>query len=96
MEHAQATKEMATLAASMPRLQAFVYVSTCYVNAHRPQGSHVEEAVFPLVRSSSGEAVQHAELAAKLAKMPPAKAEKAVSPHMCLEQAQTLHDYQSF
>ena len=91
MEHVQATKEIANLAASMPRLQAFIYVSTCYVNAHRPQGSHVEEALFPLVRASSGATVQHVELATKLAKMPSAKAEKAVSPCMCLERAQTLH-----
>ena len=96
MEHVQATKEIANLAASMPRLQAFIYVSTCYVNAHRPQGSHVEEAIFPLVRATSGTTVQHAELAAKLAKMPPAKAEKAVSPHMRLERVQTLYRYQSF
>ena len=82
---------MADLAASMPRLQAFIYVSTCYVNAHRPQGSHVEEAIFPLVRATSGGTVQHAELAAKLANMPPAKAQKAVSLHMRLEWAQTPH-----
>ena len=85
MKHVQATKEIADLAASMPRLQAFIYVSTCYVNAHRTQGSHVEEAIYPLVQSSSGKTVHHAELAAKLAKMSPTEAEKRVSPRMYLE-----------
>ena len=89
----QATKEIADLAASMPRLQAFIYVSTCYVNAHRPQGSHVEEAIYPLVRSTSGETLHHADLAAKLAKMSSTKAEKAVSLHMCLDSGQMSHDH---
>ena len=76
----QATREVAELAASMRRLQAFVYVSTCYVNAHRPKGSHIEEAIYPLTLRSSGQALQHADLAAKLAQMTPARAERAVSP----------------
>ncbi|CAK0784884.1 hypothetical protein CVIRNUC_008089 [Coccomyxa viridis] len=59
----------------MQRLQAFI--STCYVNAHRPPGTHIEEALYPLVRKSTGGTLQHAELAAKLAQMAPAKAEKA-------------------
>ena len=63
----------------MQRLQAFIHISTCYVNAHRPPGSHIEEALYPLVRRSTGGTLQHAELAAKLAQMAPAKAEKAVS-----------------
>ena len=64
----------------MQRLQAFTYISTCYVNAHRPPGSHIEEALYPLVRKSTGGKLHHAELAAELAQMAPAKAEKAVSP----------------
>lgn len=74
----QATREVADLAAGMHRLQAFVYVSTCYVNAHRPKGSHIEEAIYPLTLRSSGQALQHADLAAKLARMTPARAERAV------------------
>ena len=76
----QATGKVAVLAAGMQRLQAFIHISTCYVNAHRPPGSHIEEALYPLVRKSTGGTLQHAELAAKLAQMAPAKAEKAVSP----------------
>ncbi len=75
----QATKEVAALAAGMHRLQAFVYVSTCYVNAHQPKGSHIEEAIYPLLMRSSGQALQHAELAARLAQMAPARAERVVS-----------------
>ena len=79
MSSAQATKEVAELAAGMHRLQAFVYVSTCYVNAHRPKGSHIEEAIYPLIMRSSGQALQHADLAARLAQMPPARAERVAS-----------------
>lgn len=67
------------MAASMHRLQALIHVSTCYVNAHRPRGSHVEEALYPLVMRSSGKSLDHAELAAKLAALPSAKATKVVS-----------------
>ena len=76
----QATKEVAELAAGMQRLQAFIHVSTCYVNAHHPRGSHIEEAFYPLVMRSSELTVDHAELASRLAALPPGKAEKAVSP----------------
>ena len=76
----QATKEVAELAAGMQRLQAFIYVSTCYVNAHHPKGSHIEEAFYPLVMRSSERTVDHAELASRLAALPPGRAEKAVSP----------------
>ena len=75
----QATKEVAELAAGMQRLQTFIHVSTCYVNAHHPRGSHIEEAFYPLVMRSSERTVDHAELASRLAALPPGKAEKAVS-----------------
>ena len=74
----QATREVAALAAGIKRLQAFIYISTCYVN--------IEEAMYPLVKSSTGRKLQHAELAAKLAQMAPAKAEKAVSPDCLMQQ----------
>ena len=63
----------------MHKLQAFIYVSTCYVNAHRSKGSHIEEAIYPLIPRSTGQALEHATLAARLAQLSPAKAEKTVN-----------------
>jgi hypothetical protein len=69
----------------MPRLRAFVHVSTAYVNAHLPKGSHVEEALYPLrmrMRRAGGgaaatqEPLSHAEAARQLSALPHAKAER--------------------
>ena len=35
--------QMVDLAARMQRLRSFVYVSTCYVNINKAQGTRVEE-----------------------------------------------------
>ena len=69
----QATRATAKLASTMPNLRAFVYVSTAYVNAHLPRGSHVEERIYPL-HHSDGSRVQHAALAAALLALPPGRA----------------------
>ena len=68
----------------MPCLRAFVHVSTAYVNAHLPKGSHVEEALYPLHMRSCGDdepgRVVHGAIAAELAALPAAKAERRVRP----------------
>jgi hypothetical protein len=73
----QATKKIAELAEGMPLLRGFVHVSTAYVNAHQPKGSHIEEDIYPL-RHSSGQTLLHDSLAAELAGLPHAKAERKV------------------
>lgn len=39
--HLQATAEVLDLAASLPRLQAFVHVSTAFANGHQPPVGYV-------------------------------------------------------
>ncbi len=73
----QATKWVAELAEGMPRLRGFVHVSTAYVNAHHGRGSHIEEDIYPLYLSN-GQAIRHDSLAAELAALPHAKAERKV------------------
>jgi hypothetical protein len=73
----QATKRVAELAEGMLRLRGFVHVSTAYVNAHQPKGSHIEEDIYPL-RLNSGQTLLHDSLAAELAGLPHAKAERKV------------------
>jgi len=63
----------------MQRLRGFVHVSTAYVNAHHPRGSHVEEAIYPL-RARNGKDLSHTSLAAELAALPHARAERRVGP----------------
>ncbi|KAK9907611.1 hypothetical protein WJX75_006988 [Coccomyxa subellipsoidea] len=70
-----ATKRVAELAEGMLRLRGFVHVSTAYVNAHQPKGSHIEEDIYPL-RLNSGQTLLHDSLAAELAGLPHAKAER--------------------
>ncbi|EIE27188.1 hypothetical protein COCSUDRAFT_55211 [Coccomyxa subellipsoidea C-169] len=70
-----ATKRVAELAEGMPRLRGFVHVSTAYVNAHHGRGSHIEEDIYPLYLSN-GQAIRHNSLAAELAALPHAKAER--------------------
>ena len=67
---------MAELAEAMPRLRGFVHVSTAYVNAHQPKGSHIEEDIYPLRLGS--QTLLHDSLAAELAGLPHAKAERKV------------------
>ncbi|KAI8477069.1 MAG: male sterility protein-domain-containing protein [Monoraphidium minutum] len=63
----------AQLAAAMPRLRSFVYVSTCYVNINRPRGSLVEEKLYPLV--AGGQELDAQGLAEELLALPPDEAE---------------------
>ncbi|CAL8462842.1 g2376 [Coccomyxa elongata] len=70
-----ATKKAAELAEGMPHLRGFLHVSTAYVNAHRPKGSHIEEAIYRLT-FSDGQVLAHASLAAELAALPHGKAER--------------------
>ncbi len=73
----QATKRGAEVAEGMPRLRGFVHVSTAYVNAHQPRGNHIEEDIYPLYLRD-GQAIRHDSLAAELAALPHAKAERKV------------------
>lgn len=65
------------MAQQLQHLRGFVYVSTAYVNANLPRGSHVEERVYPLLHSS-GNRILHGHLAAQLAALPASKAEHLV------------------
>ena len=62
----------------MNRMRGFIHVSTAYVNSNLPRGSHIEERIYPL-HDAQGARIQHAALAARLAALPPAKAEHTVS-----------------
>lgn len=53
----QATAELADLAASLPSLTAFVYVSTAYVNGFLPPMTRVEERFYPVF--CQGEKICH-------------------------------------
>lgn len=82
----QATKRIAELAAGMRRLRGFVHISTAYVNAHHPRGSHIEEALYPL-RAREGRELSHASLAAELAALPHVRAERRVGPSTMIAQS---------
>lgn len=43
------TRALLDFAASLPRLRAFTFMSTAYVNAYLPHGSRIEEKIYPLV-----------------------------------------------
>ncbi len=79
---AQATRKTAELAQQMCRLRGFVYVSTAYVNANLPRGSHIEERVYPLYYGN-GNRILHGHLAAQLAALPASKAERLVRRCCC-------------
>ena len=65
----QATKHLADMALHMPKLKAFVHVSTAYVNGNQPKGSQVPEAMFPLMNEASMP-VHHASLVTHLQSLP--------------------------
>ena len=71
----QATKNLADMAAEMPKLKAFVHVSTAYVNGNQPKGASVSEHLLPL----DGEGADHASLVAQLQALPKAQAASQVS-----------------
>lgn len=79
----QATKEVAALAQSCKKLRGFVHVSTAYVNANQPQGSHVEEAIYVL-HAQDGSVLHHASLVAELAGLSRARAERKVKQRVVL------------
>lgn len=63
------------MAAEMPKLKAFVHVSTAYVNGNQPKGSTVPEHILP----PSGEVANHAALVNQLQALPKAQAASQVS-----------------
>ena len=69
----QATKYLADMASHMPKLKAFVHVSTAYVNGNQPKGSIVPEVMLPLT-DQSGKQPHHAKLVASLQALPKPKA----------------------
>ena len=71
----QATKHLADMAADMPKLQAFVHVSTAYVNGNQPKGTRVPERMLPLRAKSEDDAA----LVSKLQALPEPQAAAQVS-----------------
>ena len=71
----QATKNLAEMAAEMPKLKAFVHVSTAYVNGNQPKGASISEHLLPL----DGEGADHASLVTQLQTLPKAQAASQVS-----------------
>ena len=65
----QATKHLADMASNMPRLKAFVHVSTAYVNGNQAKGSTVPEQLIPL-QDDQGQVVDHNALVTSLQLMP--------------------------
>ena len=58
------------MASDMPKLQAFVHVSTAYVNGNQPKGATVSESMLPLTCKSD----DHAALVSTLQALPEAQA----------------------
>ena len=84
----QATQELLKVASTFKHLQAFVHVSTAFVNGNLAKGCRVLEHVYPLDRQAGSQA-KHAEalkmpeaspdeLAASLARLPAEKAQNQV------------------
>ncbi|KAK9827638.1 hypothetical protein WJX81_001877, partial [Elliptochloris bilobata] len=42
------TRALLDFASTLPHLRAFTFMSTAYANAHLPQGSFIEEKIYPL------------------------------------------------
>ncbi len=85
----QATQELLKVASTFKHLQAFVHVSTAFVNGNLAKGSRVLEHVYPL-DGQAGSQAKHAEapelpgaspdeLAASLARLPAEAAQHQVS-----------------
>lgn len=73
----QATKHLADMAGQMPHLEAFVHVSTAYVNGNQPKGSLVPEQLIGL-QHSQGQPVNHTALVDSLQCLPRAEASSKV------------------
>lgn len=69
------TSQLLELAATMPFLRCFTYMSTAYVNSNLPRHSRVEEKIYPLPGTDDPLAV-----AQELLDLPPASAERKVCP----------------
>ena len=93
----QATQELLQVASTFRHLQAFVHVSTAFVNGNLPKGSRVLEHVYPLGQQAGSQA-KHAEapalpeaspdeLAASLAGLPAETAQNQVRNAMQLPSA---------
>ena len=80
-EHAQATKNMAALAADMRQLRSFLHVSTAYVNCFLGRQKHVEERQYPIM--FNGKPMNHAAVIEELQSLPPKEAESRVRPLTC-------------
>ncbi len=81
-EHAQATKNMAALAADMRQLRSFLHVSTAYVNCFLGRQKHVEERQYPIM--FNGKPMNHAAVIEELQDLPPKEAESRVRPLTCI------------
>ena len=73
------TRQLLEVAASMPFLRCFTYMSTAYVNSNLPRHSKIEEKIYPLPGTSDPLAV-----AQELLDLQPAHAERKVSYPHCL------------
>lgn len=67
------TGQLLELAATMPFLRCFTYMSTAYVNSNQPRHSRIEEKIYPLPGTEDPLAV-----AQELLDLPPALAERKV------------------
>ena len=65
------------MAGQMPRLEAFVHVSTAYVNGNQPKGSLVPEQLIGL-QHSQGQPANHTALVESLQLSPRAEASSKV------------------
>ena len=63
------TATLAQLALTLPRLKAFTYMSTAFVNANQPVNSTINEEVYPLQDLGGGQA-DGAAVAKRLLTMP--------------------------
>eukprot|EP00884_Botryococcus_braunii_P019626 jgi/Botrbrau1/6347/Bobra.0098s0006.1 len=71
----QATRKLMKLAHTMPNMKGFIHVSTAYVNCNLPQGSHIEEKIYPLILKD-GTKLDHAKVADELLALSPKQATK--------------------
>lgn len=73
-----ATKHLADMASGMPKLRAFVHVSTAYVNGNQPKGSTVAEHMLPLGAGAG----DHVALVNQLQALPKAEAASQAGKYM--------------
>ena len=67
------TEQLLELAATMPFLRCFTYMSTAYVNSNQPRHSRIEERIYPLPGTK-----QPLDVAETLLSLPPVLAERKV------------------